>query len=125
MNMNFKQMGSNMRPTIFNDKVATALRKWHHTAKKHVKQSRHSSSTSLPETPTQSMSPVQLLHKQLSEQGDTDETSPRMSNFNNEGWEIKGSLSPPRSPSTHYGFPVQHEIDIPTREFSFDKSEKI
>ncbi|GFZ13160.1 seven transmembrane MLO family protein [Actinidia rufa] len=28
------QMGSTMKPTIFNEKVATALRNWHHTGKK-------------------------------------------------------------------------------------------
>ncbi|KAH7513227.1 hypothetical protein FEM48_Zijuj12G0174200 [Ziziphus jujuba var. spinosa] len=116
------QMGSKMRPAIFDHKVATALRKWHHTAKKHVKQSKHSSSTSLPGTPTQSMSPVHLLRNQQGEGEDSGETSPRMSNFKNEGWEREGSLSPPHPPSTHHGFPVQHEIDIQTREFSFDKS---
>ncbi|CAA6655637.1 unnamed protein product [Spirodela intermedia] len=36
------QMGSNMKPTIFNDTVASALRKWHRTAKKHIKEGRKS-----------------------------------------------------------------------------------
>uniref|UniRef100_A0A0R0GXL3 MLO-like protein n=1 Tax=Glycine max TaxID=3847 RepID=A0A0R0GXL3_SOYBN len=34
------QMGSTMKPTIFNERVARALRKWHHTAKKNVKHNR-------------------------------------------------------------------------------------
>lgn len=33
-------MGSTMKPTIFNERVARALRKWHHTAKKNVKHNR-------------------------------------------------------------------------------------
>ncbi|TYG51483.1 hypothetical protein ES288_D10G261300v1 [Gossypium darwinii] len=60
------QMGTNMRLT---DRVATALKNWHHTAKKHTKQSRllHSENTtpfsSRPATPTHGMSPVHILHK--------------------------------------------------------------
>ncbi|MBA0725670.1 hypothetical protein Golax_022235 [Gossypium laxum] len=62
-------MGTNMRPTIFNDRVAAALKNWHHRAKKHTKQSRllHSENTtpfsSRPATPTHGMSPVHILHK--------------------------------------------------------------
>ncbi|CAJ2660646.1 unnamed protein product [Trifolium pratense] len=56
------QMGSTMKPTIFNDKVATALRNWHHTARKHVKQNRESGHQSpLSITPAHSMSPAQIL----------------------------------------------------------------
>jgi len=36
------QMGSNMKPVIFNERVATALRSWHHTARKHLKQTQKS-----------------------------------------------------------------------------------
>ncbi|XP_051120813.1 MLO-like protein 6 [Andrographis paniculata] len=63
------QMGSTMKPTIFNDRVAAALRNWHQTAKKHVKhQSRLSSVAATPmssraATPLGSLSPVHLLHK--------------------------------------------------------------
>ncbi|MBA0600684.1 hypothetical protein Gorai_003885 [Gossypium raimondii] len=62
------QMGSNMRPTIFNERVATALRNWHQKAKKHTKQNKQSHSqnttplSSRPATPTHEMSPVHLLH---------------------------------------------------------------
>ncbi|TYI85556.1 hypothetical protein E1A91_D04G004500v1 [Gossypium mustelinum] len=62
------QMGSNMRPTIFNERVATALRNWHKKAKKHTKQNKQSHSqnttplSSRPATPTHEMSPVHLLH---------------------------------------------------------------
>ncbi|KAM4094214.1 hypothetical protein ACB094_06G179100 [Castanea mollissima] len=62
------QMGSTMKPTIFNDKVATALKNWHHRAKKNIKHSHHSESnppfSSRPATSTHGMSPVpvHLLH---------------------------------------------------------------
>lgn len=57
-----------MKPTIFNDKVATALKNWHHRAKKNIKHSHHSESntpfSSRPATSTHGMSPVpvHLLH---------------------------------------------------------------
>lgn len=118
-------MGSNMKPTIFEDRVAHALRKWHRTAKKQAKQSRHS--TSLADTPMQSMSPVHLLRHH---QEEGDQTSPsRISNFDNEDWEMEDSFSPSqRTPATNYGIQVEHEIDIhppASREFSFDKPESI
>ncbi|KAJ6425480.1 hypothetical protein OIU84_026120 [Salix udensis] len=36
------KMGTTMRPTIFNERFAKALRNWHHTAKQHIKQNRRS-----------------------------------------------------------------------------------
>lgn len=49
------QMGSTMKPAIFNDHVATAIKHWHTTAKKHTKQSHHSNAdppfSSRPATP--------------------------------------------------------------------------
>ncbi|CAL9108646.1 unnamed protein product [Musa textilis] len=61
------QMGSNMKPTIFDERVATALRKWHRLARKHLKENRRSGSasplsTSRPATPSHGWSPVHLLH---------------------------------------------------------------
>ncbi|XP_074560697.1 MLO-like protein 6 isoform X2 [Curcuma longa] len=59
------QMGTNLKPTIFSDRVAIALRKWHHTARKNLKESRKSGSvtpsTSQPMTPLHGSSPVHLL----------------------------------------------------------------
>ncbi|CAA7029738.1 unnamed protein product [Microthlaspi erraticum] len=59
------QMGSKMKPTVFNEKVATALKSWHHTAKKQMKHGRNSESTtpfsSRPTTPTHGSSPIHLL----------------------------------------------------------------
>ncbi|KAJ1425989.1 Mlo-related protein [Sesbania bispinosa] len=78
------QMGSTMKPTIFNERVAVALRNWHHTAKKHVKQNRGSGLqtplSSRPITPTHPMSPVHLLRYYRSEM-DTYPSSPRRLNF--------------------------------------------
>jgi mlo protein len=135
-------MGSSMKPTIFNERVANALRKWHHTAKKHIKQNQHSTST--PETPMHSMSPVHLLHHY---QGELDgiHTTERMSNFNNDGWDMDSPHSPsydvprpknqrnheqeergdqePSSTHTHpsrHTFHVQQQIDIHSTDFSFD-----
>ncbi|GMI86229.1 MILDEW RESISTANCE LOCUS O 12 [Hibiscus trionum] len=60
------QMGTNMRSTIFNERVAAALKNWHQTAKKHTKRNNkqsHSQNTtpnlSRPATPTHGMSPLQ------------------------------------------------------------------
>ncbi|KAK3035358.1 hypothetical protein RJ639_033642, partial [Escallonia herrerae] len=73
------QMGSAMKPIIFSDQVATALRNWHQTAKKHRKH--RTSFSSRPATPMQRMSPVHLLH---SYQNTSAQSSPRTSNADNE-----------------------------------------
>lgn len=120
------QMGSTMKPTIFNERVATALRNWHHTAKKHIKESRHSSSvtpfSSRPVTPSHGLSPVHLLRHYRSDM-DSLQTSPRKSNFDAENWEpsVDGSPSPSHpfqgeGSSSHH----QHQYGYvePTREVS-------
>ncbi|EEF29131.1 MLO-like protein 12 [Ricinus communis] len=86
------QMGSSMRPTIFNDRVAAALKNWHHTAKKHAKHSKHSENhtpmSSRPTTPTYGMSPVHLLHNyRISTAPDSSQASPRNSNHGAENWD--------------------------------------
>ncbi|KAJ6408780.1 hypothetical protein OIU84_008471 [Salix udensis] len=93
------QMGSSMKPTIFNERVATALRNWHHTAKKNIKENNGSVSmtpmSSRPTTPSHHASPVPLLRHY---RGGMDSlfTSPRRSNVGVEHWETE---SP--SPSHH------------------------
>ncbi|KAF8395200.1 hypothetical protein HHK36_019143 [Tetracentron sinense] len=92
------QMGSTMKLTIFNQRVASALRNWHHTAKKHIKHNKHSESmtpiSSRPGTPLHGMSPVHLLRHYRSDVQDSLQTSPRMSNLDyNEYWEAEGSHS--------------------------------
>ncbi|XP_010458517.1 PREDICTED: MLO-like protein 2 [Camelina sativa] len=85
------QMGTKMKPTVFNERVATALKKWHHTAKDQTKHGRHSGSntpfSSRPTTPTHGSSPIHLLH-----------------NFNNRSVE-----SYPASPSPRYSGHGHHE----------------
>lgn len=91
LNENCVQMGSKMKPTVFNDRVATALKKWHHTAKNETKHGRHSGSntpfSSRPTTPTHGSSPIHLLH-----------------NFNNRSVE-----NYPSSPSPRYSGHGHHE----------------
>ncbi|XP_062092898.1 MLO-like protein 12 [Humulus lupulus] len=96
------QMGSTMRPTIFNDRVAAALKNWHLSAKKNKKQNRHSETnspfSSRPATPTYGMSPVHLLQNYRS----TVEGyygSPRMSNVENDYYEREGTPSPNNGPT--------------------------
>jgi len=61
-------MGSIMKPTIFNERVAEALRNWHQTAKKHISQNRVGPSlSSRPTIPSHHLSPVHLLRYYCSE----------------------------------------------------------
>ncbi|XVF69401.1 hypothetical protein PTKIN_Ptkin11bG0079000 [Pterospermum kingtungense] len=77
------QMGSNMKPTIFNERVAAALKNWHHTAKKHVKKNKGSVSvtpfSSRPNTPSHHTSPAHLLRNYRPSEMDSVHTSPRRS----------------------------------------------
>lgn len=61
----YTQMGSTMKPTVFNETVAKAIRTWHHTARKHIKQKRHAGAVNVTPSSLQSQpstpSPVQLL----------------------------------------------------------------
>ncbi|XP_058215936.1 MLO-like protein 6 [Rhododendron vialii] len=138
------QMGSTMKPTVFNDQVAKALRSWHQTAKKHVKQNRHSPgmvtpSQSRPGTPLHGASPVHLLRNYRSEI-DSISTSPRVSNFENVVWESEGPPSRHRDrhrdlvaqqetegvqesslvTSASGDVHLQHEIDIHLPDFSYE-----
>ncbi|CAN6556932.1 unnamed protein product [Malus baccata var. baccata] len=91
------QMGTTMKPTIFNERVAAALRNWHHTARKHIKQNKGSVTpmSSRPVTPSHHASPVHLLRNYRNEV-DSFHASPRRSNFEGERW---ANESP--SPSHH------------------------
>ncbi|KAM1307097.1 hypothetical protein FF1_009462 [Malus domestica] len=143
------QMGSTMKPVIFNDRVATALKKWHIAAKKHVKH-KNASPASAPGTPLHSMSPVHLLRNYKYEQDiDSIQTSPRMPYFDNEGsdspfhhqdnltWSQQGtnmegqkeeiSAHGPNAESNAlgaYGSIIQHEIQIHSAALTFEKTER-
>ncbi|CAL9242522.1 unnamed protein product [Arabidopsis halleri] len=60
-------MGSKMKPTLFNERVATTLKSWHHTSMKQInyetwKNFRIKPFSSRPTTPTHGSSPIHLLH---------------------------------------------------------------
>lgn len=89
-------MGSTMKPTIFNDRVAAALKNWHQKAKEHTKHQhgKHSEATtpvsSRPQTPSHGMSPVHLLHNYPNSSTDSHHPSPsRPSSFGNGQWDPK------------------------------------
>ncbi|KZV47727.1 MLO-like protein 6 [Dorcoceras hygrometricum] len=108
-------MGSSMRPTIFNERVATALRNWHHTAKKHVKHNRHSTSvtpmSSMPPTPSHGLSPVHLLRNHNSDM-DNFHTSPRKSGYYLEHWDPEGSPSPTHFHKGDGSSAFQHHVEL-------------
>ncbi|KAG1355105.1 putative MLO-like protein 6 [Cocos nucifera] len=103
-------MGSNMKPTIFSDRVATALRKWHETARKHLKENQRPSSvtslsTSRPATPAHGLSPVHLLRRYRSDV-DSLQASPRRYTIDDEQYDLEGTPSP--SHHTISGSPLHH-----------------
>ncbi|XP_020206196.1 MLO-like protein 12 [Cajanus cajan] len=131
------QMGSTMKPTIFNQRVASALKNWHNTAKKQIKNSKQTTPfSSRTSTPTHGMSPIHLLQRHLAGRSDSAQTSPRASNYENEQWDLEGSPSPSNhavasnetqmqvfEPGTTSELPVssQLEIRVSSSEFSFEK----
>ncbi|XP_019465268.1 PREDICTED: MLO-like protein 6 [Lupinus angustifolius] len=91
------QMGSSMKASIFNERIAMALRNWHHRAKKHKKQNRNGSLSMTPissraTTPTHSMSPTHLLSHYRSQIDSSYYASPRR------------SIEIEDSPSTSYSY---------------------
>lgn len=138
-----------MKPTIFNDRVAAALRNWHHTAKKHIKQSRHSTPatpmSSRPATPSHHTSPIHLLRHYRPEMDnydadnwDTDSPSPSRfhaptddsSHHRIELSHVDREAAPRHEPSSSQVAPLplplsEHEIGIGgPKDFSFDKRER-
>ncbi|MBA0821708.1 hypothetical protein Goarm_018548, partial [Gossypium armourianum] len=106
------QMGTNMKSTIFNERVATALRNWHHTAKKHIKHNKGSVTpfSSRPNTPSHHTSPVHLLRNYRSEV-DSLHTSPRRSNFDIELSDTD-SLSPSPPNYTKGSSTSHHHVNM-------------
>ena len=105
----FLKMGSKMKPTVFNERVATALKSWHHTAKKQIKHGRTSGSTtpfsSRPTTPTHGSSPIHLLRNVHKRSRSADESfantlSPRNSNF--DSWRPEPQQEPSSSSANHH-----------------------
>ncbi|KAL6131284.1 hypothetical protein ACLB2K_069660 [Fragaria x ananassa] len=94
------QMGSNMKPNVFEEGVAEAVKNWHHNAKKKAKHSQqHSERTTPFSTPPHGMSPVHLLHKanNRSEVTDGDDLFPPPDAsvvVDMQHWNTEGSRSP-------------------------------
>ncbi|KAF5742530.1 MLO-like protein 6 [Tripterygium wilfordii] len=120
------QMGSNMRPTIFNDRVAAALKNWHHTAKKHTKHSKHPEShspmSSRPTTPTHGMSPMHLLQNYRSSTAvDSYHASPTHPNYyDSENWdpEAPSPRTPPSPPRHNKQSQNTQPVDVEELEMS-------
>lgn len=90
-----------MRPTIFNDRLATALKNWHHTARKNIKENKKSGQltplSSRPSTPStvHNLSPIHLLGHYPRSTDSLQQTSPsRLSYLNNEICDVDGAHSP-------------------------------
>ncbi|CAK9183239.1 unnamed protein product [Ilex paraguariensis] len=139
-------MGSTMKPTIFDERVAKALHSWHQNAKKHIKQNRQAGSgsplPSRPSTPLHAMSPVHLLLSHgnkvesvsLSSRIPNAEGSASSSRRHENGqWcrshhgnqdlpEGEESREKRSGPETH---PSQHEIEMQSADFSFEKNSTI
>lgn len=138
-------MGSTMKPTIFNDRVAVALRNWHQTAKKHIRQNRvgplslsGTPTSSRPTTPSHNLSPVHLFRYYRSEI-DSFPTSPQRSNLDDNNMDSPspsyshhelemGHLSQQQQQqqqqtTTNDNTTTHHEIVVAvhSKEFSFDK----
>ncbi|KAI9124693.1 hypothetical protein K1719_004615 [Acacia pycnantha] len=131
------QMGTTMKPTIFNERVAAALKSWHHTARKQVKEySKHSGTntplSSAPATPTHGMSPVHLLHNHAGAQSDGVPTSP--GGFANERWDLEEGAPYPTTmegheiqmiiPTSSRQHDDENESQQHSKEFSFKNSHK-
>ncbi|KAL2334293.1 hypothetical protein Fmac_015506 [Flemingia macrophylla] len=134
------QMGSTMKPAIFNDRVAAALKKWHRSAKKHVKDSKNSKANSTTafssrsSTPTFDISPVHLLHRHLAGRSDSPQTSPRTSNYENEKCDFESEPSTSAHPgtdetqiqvleppsTTELLISTEHEVHISSLDISFN-----
>ncbi|KAL0856887.1 hypothetical protein Bca101_062041 [Brassica carinata] len=106
------QMGSKMKPTVFNERVAVALKSWHHTAKKQIKHGRTSESTtpfsSRPATPSHGSSPIHLLHNVHKRSRSADESfansvSPRR-NSDFDTWDVESQQEPSSSSKYHSRF---------------------
>ncbi|KAG8644577.1 hypothetical protein MANES_11G142400v8 [Manihot esculenta] len=117
------QMGSSMKPTIFNERVAAALRNWHQTAKKQIKRNKGSITpmSSKPTTPSHHISPVHLLRYYQNDIHNLQD-SPRRSNF---GWETDSpSPSHPNygegSSSSHY---LNRGDDSISHHYSFQQQQ--
>ncbi|XP_019191443.1 PREDICTED: MLO-like protein 6 [Ipomoea nil] len=122
------QMGSNMKPTIFNERVAKALKSWHQTARKQLRQKRHSGSvtplSSRPGTPLHGTSPIHLLQYYKSEI-DSVGASPARDIEDNLPWFNQRRDNNVDQPAEENRNELQREIEMESAEFSFENKREI
>lgn len=102
-------MGSTMKPTIFNERVAAALRNWHHAAKKHIKLNKVSM-TPMSSRPTTPSHPSTHPFRSYRSEAESFQNSPRKSNFDSDRWNA-GSPSPSHHHQIELGH-VEHDKDV-------------
>ncbi|KAL6128372.1 hypothetical protein ACLB2K_071727 [Fragaria x ananassa] len=94
------QMGSNMKPNVFEEGVAEAVNNWHHKAKEKAKHShQHSERTTPFSTPPHGMSPIHLLqnannHSEVTEGDDLFPPPDASVVVEMQHWDTEGSRSP-------------------------------
>lgn len=107
-----------MKPTIFNERVAKALRTWHQTARRQIKKNRHLGSetamSSRPSTPFHGSSPARLLHYYKSAL-DSVNASPNVSNYKTEPWQAEEDFSLSEL-AHHRGTQEEIEEEMDTQE---------
>ncbi|KAI3823427.1 hypothetical protein L1987_04863 [Smallanthus sonchifolius] len=108
------QMGSTMKPTVFNDQVVKALHKWHQNAKKQVKLNRNSNST----TPG-STRPSTLSHSTSS--STSNHSAQLVSKFHDTVFEPRSPVGSLPSAANDVLVIDQHKIDVDSLEFSFEQ----
>ncbi|PIA58969.1 hypothetical protein AQUCO_00400079v1 [Aquilegia coerulea] len=117
------QMGTTMKPTVFNERVAKALKQWHHTAKKQTKNSTHSASVtpipSIPSTPTHGTSPRHLLGNNQFENDSADLGHWERKGSHNNRYSVKEDTQEvalteiqPTSPQGQASHTGRHDIDV-------------
>ncbi|TYH67918.1 hypothetical protein ES332_D06G222500v1 [Gossypium tomentosum] len=99
---------TNMRSTIFDQRIEDSLKNCHHTAKENTKHGKLSKNTtpfsSKPATPTHGMSPVHLQHGYPRKSEESGHTSLTHSNFENDRWDPVDTFT---NSSSH------RDIDVP------------
>lgn len=105
------QMGSNMRLTIFTDRVATGLRHWYHTAKGNTKAGR--SPASVTPYSSQPSSPLHLLHNFQQKSAAAAVAAADDDSY------MMTTTYPPRVSDFDGGAVILHDDDTFNREMSF------
>ncbi|XP_071734851.1 MLO-like protein 6 [Rutidosis leptorrhynchoides] len=93
------QMGSTMRPTIFNERVIAALKKWSHSARKRIKENKRSGQMS---PMSSNLSPDHLLANYRS----------NIEMYPNENWDVDHGPPTAHPYPTNESSTFHHEIEL-------------